>query len=352
MRNSELMPGTDPMGNSEMMPGTDPMGNSEMMPGTDPMGNSEMGTKESFAAFGETIERIRNAHIQLTVSLVLTNKNLRRKYTLSGPPPPAAEDLGKTVERARKQARSGKLGQVKGNKNWQEVPHCLWQSPYMLAHDQTVLNQYLRGFRSQERWTSNHLVVNYLGKFDLKDESFDRVGRELAATASRFDTSWRDRHWQFSIFTPHRGPGRIAVAALDAGSEVHSVLEEAGLIRDDLLYQGLGVEVLRAALEIQATPSRPREKRGQDFDCILNWVLRGDEFKFETLRAEIATKLLIRWAYDYLDEGDEVLSRTCEFLLDHYLDPRQHPDLWDGVEEDAMAVIMRWLAQASMEQFL
>ena len=215
-----------------------------------------------------------------------------------------------------------------------------------------MLEAYLRWLRSKGRWAHNNLVEEYLRNFDLKDESIDRVGRELAAVADRFNTPWRERHRLFSLFTPHRAPGRIAVLALDAGSEVHSLLEEVGLIRDDLLYQGLGAEALREALQIHADRVSPKENLGKHFDCISSWVLRGDDFKFKTLRAEIATKLLIRWADDYSGEGDGLLSRTCKFLLHHYRDPRLHPASWHGVEEDAKAVIMRWLVKASLEQFL
>ena len=300
-----------------------------------------MGVKKSVAALAEIVDKMK-FHPPEMIGLVQTNKCLEKEYILGGPLP-TSEELDTIAERVCKQVHSGKCGQVK-SKDWKKIPWCLWLRPYMLAHDQAVLEAYLRWLRSEGRWGQNNLVVEYLRNFDLKDESIHQVGGELAPVVAGFDTPWLGRHRIFSLFTPHRAPGHIAVLALGSGSEVHSFLEEVGLIRDDLLYHGLGAESLRAALEIHAGRGRSKEEFDRHFDCISNWVFREGEFKFKTLRAEIATKLLIPWAHDYPREWDEFLSRTCEFLLRHYLDPRLHPTLWNGVEKDARAVIMRWLA--------
>jgi len=291
-------------------------------------------------------ERLRRPSLAEQPKLERTNKVLEQIYLMGGTPPDP-EELLVVAARISSQVHSSN---AVARKDWRQAPWCLWSKEYPLAHDDVVRDAYLGWLRLKPRWSHNGLVSSYLRDFDPDDSSFHRIGEELADAAVKFNTHWCERHRRFALFSPWNAPTRIAKAVLAESKPVREVLEEVGLT-GELVHSGLGAAAFRTSLEVYKEQIKSSDDPLNFFNKVTNWAVLGNELQFGSLRAGIATCLLMPWVHGNPTSSNDLADMTRDFLLTHFKDPRLHPALWNGVDDDALAVMKRWLARASLEQF-
>jgi hypothetical protein len=278
-------------------------------------------------------------------SLVKTNKVLEKTFVVGGEPP-TSEILSDVARRIMAAIHAGQWQDVT-KREWRQAAWCLWLKEMSLAHDPKVLEAYLGWLRLEGRISNyKRLVSAYLKDFDRNDKSFIEIANVLAGVVAEFDWPWREKHNQFHLFSMERGPQAVAAAVISSSIPIQEALDEVGLI-GDLAFQGFGVESFRIALELYKS-----EPNARLLDRILEWSCLDDAVQFGVIRDAIANSLLLPWVNGGSELSQTMADTTRDFLLHHYKDPRLCSGLWNGVDEDARSVMLRWLAKASLEQFL
>jgi hypothetical protein len=103
------------------------------------------------------------------------------------------------------------------------------------------------------------------------------------------------------------------------------------------------LQIIRAKLEA--------DPKVQEVERAIGWVLGDDgSLHFSARRSALTTALLLPW--DSMEPPQEIRDRIQSFLLDKLGDPRIDGGSWIGTDEVARDVMIRWLAQATLEQFL
>lgn len=160
---------------------------------------------------------------------------------------------------------------------------------------------------------------------------------------------WQQRHENYRLFDP-AGPEALAESLLKVGgSKVEDILAGAGLIGD--LSSGGFIRAVHRQLLAKLTNS---PQRGM---LEANVLTRPFEFmevdrhklKLEDMAAEIADALLVPCS----GQATHPATRHSiqDFLLRHLDDPRVFPQKWQRVSDEGRAVMLRWLVEATLEDF-
>jgi hypothetical protein len=228
---------------------------------------------------------------------------------------------------------------------------CLFDGQQPIANDERLLDQFLDSLRSiQSRLAIKRLIHSYCTNFDPNHAGIVRIGaflRESVPTI-RAQWEWPQRHRQYMIFDASRAPHELAKLTIDS-VDPRRVLANVGL-RGHLLAGGLSVHVFVAAMK-RIQDRLESQPQLEDIERAIAWVRTdGGETHFSAYRAELANALLLPWTRH--DPPDEIRQTTQNYLLDVLGDPRIEHGAWLRADESARDVFIRWLAQATLEQFL
>jgi hypothetical protein len=226
---------------------------------------------------------------------------------------------------------------------------CLFEGSPNLADNKPFLEVYLDSLRSlHSRLTLKRLIYSYLLHFHPKNDAIRRIGEFLQDAVSRVNWDWRERAQLYRLFDPSQAPQQLASLAAESTSP-RKELEKAGL-SGQLLYGGLTAYVYLNSLNI-IQRKLATEPSIEDVNRAIAWV-QGDDGKllFLAQRGHLANALLLPFAEN--DPNDEIQRRVQNFFLEQFGDPRIDQAPWISVEETAIDVMVRWIAQATLEQFL
>jgi hypothetical protein len=228
---------------------------------------------------------------------------------------------------------------------------CLFESRPRLADNLLFLDLYLDALRSlRSRLAIKRLIHSYCLHFDPTDHAIRRIG-EFLQTATREingQWNWPDRHRKYRLFDPTQAPQELAIITTKASSP-RNELEKAGLT-GQLMVSGLSAYTYLHALEITQR-NLERHQNIEDVNRVIAWARAEDgTLLYSAYRSKLANALLLPFVDR--DPTDEVHRRVQTFLLEVLNDPRIEKAQWLGAEEAAVDVIVRWLAQATLEQFL
>jgi EH_Signature domain len=230
---------------------------------------------------------------------------------------------------------------------------CLFEGHPQLANDAAFLDQYLNvASLMNSRITVKRLIHTYCLHFDQDHRGIRQIGeflqRAISANACQSGWDWQSRHAQYKIFEPNLVSDRIARSIANSPSP-RAELENLGL-KGQLLVSGLSAAVFLQALHTlrQKLESDPRI---DDVDRIISWA-RADngELYYFAHRGALANALLHPWSGGIPNEP--IRQKIQSFLLDNLSDPRIDGGAWVGVDPVARDIMIRWLAQATLTQFL
>jgi len=246
---------------------------------------------------------------------------------------------------------SGAISEIR-KRDWRLLPWCLWLKDRPLAEDRRVLDSYLGWLRMYRgRRAYNALIAAYLTHFHVKRKSIEEIAAELSRVVNDFDWPWSERHRLYFLFSPDKAPNAVAEAVLSESSTAESTLSSIGL-GGDLARQGLSREAVRNALAIYRDNARPTNQTARTLTCILQWLEEDGNIRFPGMIGTIADALLLPWDHQKQEPPIEIRDATRDFLLKHFKDLRRNPGLWNEVSIDAQAIMRRWLARESLDQFL
>jgi hypothetical protein len=228
---------------------------------------------------------------------------------------------------------------------------CLFDGDPCLAADLVFLQLYLDGLRSiRSRIAVKRLIHSYCVHFDPGLEAIRRIGaflhENIGTIGGRWE--WPERHRRHKLFDPIQAPTAVAGVTLRS-ADPRRELEIVGL-RGQLAASGLAAHVFLSALKSIEGALR-RNPSSEVVDRAISWV-RTDHppMHFWAHRGAFANALLLPWA-DREPNGD-IRHKIQTFLLDNLNDPRIDGSGWLGISDAAREVIIRWIAQATLEQFL
>lgn len=230
---------------------------------------------------------------------------------------------------------------------------CLFDGEKKLADDHDFLGQFLGALRSiRSRSAVRRLIYAYCVHFDPRHPGIRQIGLFLREAISTVPSSprwvWPERHRQFGLFDPAQAPDQLAGLTIDS-PDPRKELEEVGL-SGPLMVSGLSASVFLSALKLtqRKLSSAPKS---EDVDRVIAWVQAdGGGMYYSAYRGAIANALLLPWISS--TPTQDMRQTIQSFLLDKLSDPRINGGAWLGTDQAARDVMIRWLAQATLEQFL
>jgi hypothetical protein len=230
---------------------------------------------------------------------------------------------------------------------------CLFEGETKLADDQRFLELYLGALRSiRSRLAIKRLIHAYCAHFDEKHSGIRQIGMFLREMITTIPTNgqwlWPERHQRYGLFNPMQVSARLCDAAMKTPNPREEI-ESAGL-SGPLLSGGLSSAVFLNALVLTERRLRS-DPTLEDVDRVIAWA-KSDSggLHYSAHRGAIANALLMPWASNDPDVAiKDVIQR---FLIENLSDPRIDRGAWLATHQTARETIIRWLAQATLEQFL
>jgi hypothetical protein len=150
------------------------------------------------------------------------------------------------------------------------------------------------------------------------------------------------------LFDPMKAPQQLARVTADS-ARPRAELEGIGL-GGQFLTGGLVTHVFLNALQI-IQAKLETDPKVEEVERAVGWVSRDDgSLHFTAYRSTFTNALLLPW--DRQEPPQEVRDRIQSFLLESLGDPRIDGGAWIGTDEAARDIMIRRLAQATLEQFL
>lgn len=265
------------------------------------------------------------------------------------------------IEEFDRDALLAKLHQARASGDWSPIsrrdlrfaPRVLWLKPSdmdALAGDTAFLRRYLEAVdRAESRSALRALAREYLRRFEPGLAGKVMIGQALLLRRPALNKPWDEAECAKRLFDAGDGGRLLGQLALDDPEGTLKVLDRHGLggARSNA---GIAASAFQAALETLRT----RLERSPDqalLERILGWAVAEDgKLRYARQRQALADALLLPWV---AHDPDPAMRKRIEgFLLDHFQDPRLFHNVWQGVHDEARAVILHWLAKASLETFL
>lgn len=303
----------------------------------------------SFRGFidGLDARAFRSQHLPKQSRTAIAHEQIARRRNDIGNLNPL--DLDAFAALVREISRTNRWDELDSRQLWY-VPACLWSTKPPLAADANLVRGYLRALTDRRsRIATKALVFHYLLRFESGAGDIEVIGSHLAGAVSQWEWDWSRRHTRYGLFDANRGPRDVAQRAIDH-NEPRSVLNDAGL-SGPLSASGYALACLReAAVQVQERlPRRLDRDLVRRLGDLVGEAPNGKISMPQAARC-FADAVLIPWQAS--DPPEDLRDYIRATLLKFLSDPRVRPADWNGVNAHAKAVMFRWLARASLDQFL
>ncbi|MDE0032902.1 MAG: EH signature domain-containing protein [Deltaproteobacteria bacterium] len=200
------------------------------------------------------------------------------------------------------------------------------------------------------------LLYNFLGYYPRALGTFDSVReillRELKASSTSSLNRWRTRCSDHGLLDRDGELGFLR-SLTRSGEAIPSILDAAGLTgllaRSDFLKCGL-LQYLREHAAAIVT-----ERHVTTLDRLLEFATVEHHLRFNTTDVRTAIAVSLLEPFEQQSPSVATKERLKRFFLGYYGDPRlANRDAaagWHGVPESARTVLMRWLAEETLEGF-
>ena len=160
----------------------------------------------------------------------------------------------------------------------------------------------------------------------------------------------RDLQKRLSFFQPNLVGPLLGSSLLNTGKRVLDGLE-ANLLWPESLNTRLVEHAFASALSLGPQAMM----RPEAIDRVLDWSRNAAQPRYPHLRISLANSMLLPW--DRARAPDSIKSKLVTYFVKHYHDPRllgpANPGhQWQGVSQDAVATVRRWLAGDTLRGFL
>ncbi len=235
--------------------------------------------------------------------------------------------------------------------DWNKIAWCLWTtSPAVAEHDlalAALLDRVDHMVRMDRKRPFRQLASAYLMDFAADRPALDRISGVLRRFAPAAGAPWDRLQAAHAIFDGAGAVERMVRLALNERTNVHGVLEAAG-INGPLLAGGFARAVHDEGLKIIA--AAPLATAAEHIETVRRWSLRPDKrLIFEKSKIELARTVVRPFGDRIPGLADRKL--VLDFITSRFGDPRVTRGRWIGMD-DVAQILRRWLIEHSLRQFL
>lgn len=261
---------------------------------------------------------------------------------------PKALDLDELAGKLRTIADTGDWSPI-SERDLRHAALCIWEKPAVIDNER-FRDAYFSALSAiSSRVATKLLIRSYFVNFDPGSGSTRAVGRYLESAVERWAWPWRDAGRKFKIFRPTEAPDYIAMPALETRKPDH-FLETIGM-RGDLASSQFAAACFRACANVVGRQLGSNDHNDKLLQPLIDWFSpNSDAPRFPGERPFLATSLLLPWSNT--EPTDAVRNQLINLFLHVIGDPRLSSIAWKNVNRAATEVMLRWLAQGSLEQFL
>ncbi|MDH4381645.1 MAG: EH signature domain-containing protein [Gammaproteobacteria bacterium] len=279
------------------------------------------------------------------------------------PPPPPIQELGRRLRGEYEKAQASGYADLRRSA-WRKLPYAIWldDEPGLSSIHPRLVTKYweqhlpdaLSGNpRGAKRWLAP-LLYTYCEHFDAKSYEFATFATRLAKALNLAEGAFAEHLRELQAKHEFFEPANVAfeLANWFFLGQTKSVDQ---LIEDLLLWPGfcisrLGVAIFDAALAF----SGEQIGNSQTISRLMDWSARLPTPVVKTdFRVPFADALLRPWASRI--PADSLKNLLVDYFLKQYGDPRldKHRHFqWEGVSEQAKAVLFKWLTGDTLRGFL
>ena len=269
----------------------------------------------------------------------------------------ALESIGQIQSRVTAAIAAGELRKL-SRRHLREGCRTFFMPPTPLSYTPEIRDAVINEVESlQRRAALFALLDSYIDAFAVADLQIEATARRLvdltAAWPWRRDDDWPTRIDELALFDVEVAPRRIAHLMLEGREQPHRLLERLGLGSTGRRKGGLTEAAFLKACELVSGMDTATALKAQR--RLIDWAQSDDRsFGYPRAWANFVAACLLPWRDTAPDDHHkgaliEVLERFGGG------DPRIAPSRWRSVMDrfpDAYSVLLRWLTQASVLQFL
>jgi EH_Signature domain len=308
-------------------------------------------------SLNDRVQELRNARSLIRRARLRTNLKIERSlealnHRFDEASVVAPPDYAAVLAKVRATAARGSLSGLT-LRDLRLTAACLFAGDKSAADDPVFLRWFLHAIRThRSRLSTKRVILSYLLHFDPRRPAIRTIGTFLRETVGSFQPGprwpWPALQHEYALFDPAEAPDRLANMALGS-ADPRGRLATSGL-KGQAAGGGLSSHVFLRALNLirERLASQPAV---QDVDHAMSWVRGSDGTRYYTAqRSDLANALLLPWTDRR--PPDDVRTKIQTSLLDTLSDPRIDGGAWLGTDDAARHVMIRWLAEATLEQFL
>lgn len=308
-------------------------------------------TREALVGLSAATQRFRNFRLpEIRESAHAVEKLGAGKAVPAKPKDSILDQVRKNLIAAM---QSGDLGTA-GHRDLREAPWLLWEAKEPLASLPGLLDL-VAGVAGRSGSTRRKLIQAWLLGFEARTPRIDDGGRIIRRLLSASDDPrldrWRRPDRALDLFDARRGPSRIAAEILSSDRPIETTVQEVGLA-EPLQAVGGYARAIQAEV-LNQFGAATKFGAGEVFARCVGFLAPGARLRFDDgpARGEIARGLLAPWLLESKHPVDALRGDVQSFLLHHLGDPRIRPQHWKFAGDDAVALMRRWLARASLKAF-
>jgi hypothetical protein len=271
----------------------------------------------------------------------------------------SSQDLNRLKKRLISASEKDVLNEV-SKREWRYAPWVFWHDDDRVAADRKIVQAFLDRVveRKSPTWIKS-LVNAYLARFPAKSKTLVPISHAILKllTSGRWPSLqvWVTRHRNWKFFDINEGPVAVARHLLESDT-IDGGLQEMGL--DGAIAQGASFNFLAVAYSTALEMARKGLQSGAGsqaviVDRLIEWSapLPGQQtgVRYPELLNQLAGTMLLPWRDRAPEPG--VQEKIKAYLLMQVGDPRIKRGAWQGVDNAAIEVLLRWLAGDTLAQF-
>jgi hypothetical protein len=301
-----------------------------------------MGFRDAIGEFGRAGRRVVPVLAPSRLAAIVNALPVPQSHTVH-----STEELGDLQSRLAQRYDSVRIEGL-SLREFREIPSAFWHGPRPLDEHGSLFSHFLSRLRYDRRKSAMRGFVDaFLSRYPLGSPTFSGAAEFIAGEISHFESRYLALATEWQAFAGTTGAQKLGAEVLTAGP---TVLERVGMSEHLWTFQFVE-EVFRDACR-QLDPTKVEQLENVRAFAERPAVSRAEALRFPGSRGVLFEGLLGRWR-DKPPPPESAAKRALMAFIDRIAgDPRGSASEWTGVDDALKKIYLRWLASASLKQFL
>lgn len=254
------------------------------------------------------------------------------------------EDIAEVAERIKNAAEIGELNNL-SRQDIKKGAYALWDESFELWRNSNIFAFYaLKMHESKSKILVSALARSSLRHWKPDDKKFPIFLEALKMVSEKYRNNWFNLAYEAGIFDGRSGVSDIAKKTLSVGDDAVTSLNGCGLT-PILLNSKYAQTVFVEMCQLQnAMPDR------KGYDALFKIFNEGDQWRFPGATQNLISACLRPWTNK--EPNADLKSYLMDELKARLGDPRIETTKWFGAEDSDVKILVRWLANESLQLFL